>query len=482
MASSISSNSSIGGGALPTFNVGGLASGLDTNTIISQLMSIEKLPQQRIQQQSALEQQRVTDLNAIVTQLESLSAAAAALSNPSTWTTASTITSSDPTRVTATGSGAPAGGYTIDVSRLARAAQLTQQSSLTTAGGDDRLEITVGAGTAIDVDVAKGDDLDTIAAAINAAGTGQVHASVIDSKLVLTGLQTGAANTISVTSVGGGTLAADLGLTQTVTPADAEYTLDGTPGTSSSNTLTNVATGLTVSLLGVTSSPATITVGAPGPNTAGVEQAIQGFVTAYNATIDLVDGKVNEKKVAQPTTASDRLLGDLNADPSLLSLLSQLRSSVATALTGGATNMDALSEAGLSTGGGVGSGPLDANAIRGDLTLDTSKLEDALASRYDDVKSLFTQAGTGAAQGLAQRISSLVTGFTGVKGTLTGEVAGENALVTSLGKQSADWDVRLADKEAALRQQFSDMETALSKLQSQSGWLSSQIAGLSAGG
>lgn len=466
------------GGSLPTFNVGGLASGLDTNSIVSKLLSIEKLPQQRIQQQSAVEQQRVTDLNAIVAQLHSLATAAAALSDPGTWTTSSTISSSDPTRVTATGSGAPAGGYSIGVSKLARAAQLTQQSALTAAANDDRLEISVGAGAAIHVNVAKGDDLETIANAINATGTAQVHASVIDSKLVLTGLVTGAANTISVTSVGGGTLAADLGLTQTVAPADAAYTIDGTPGTSSSNTLTNLATGLTVSLLGVTASPATITVGAAGPNNAGVEKAIQGFVTAYNATIDLVDGKVNEQKVAKPTTASDRLAGDLNADPSLLSLLSQLRSTITTALQGGAEKMDALSEAGLSTGGGVGGAPLDANAIRGDLKLDTAKLEDALTSRYDDVKALFTHAGTGAAQGLAQRVSSLVTGFAGAKGTLTGELAGENALVTSLGKQIADWDVRLSDKETALRQQFTAMETTLSQLQSQSGWLTSQIAGL----
>lgn len=476
-----------GSSSLPTFNIGGLASGLDTNSIITQLMSIEQQPQQRLQLQSALEQQRVTDLTAIKTQLQSLSTAAAALADPGTWTTRATIVSSNPAAVTATGT-APPGGFTIGVANLARAAQLTQQSSLTAAATDDTLHVRIGGADSplatFDVVVAKGDTLATIAAKTNAVSGGHLSAAVVNSKLVLTGQDTGAANTISVTSTGGGTVAADLGLTQSVAPLDATYTLDGdpTPLHSASNTLTNVATGLNVTLQGVTSSDATISVGASGPNTSAVEDALQSFVSAYNATIDLIDAKVNEQKVANPQSNADRLQGDLSADPSLLSVLSQLRNAVTSSFAGAANGMSTLSQAGLSTGAAVGTGTLDPNSIRGDLTLDTSKLEDALSSRFDDVKRLFTNGGTPDQFGLAQRLNAIALGTTGVNGTLTSEIAGENDLVTSLAKQSADWDVRLQDKEAALRQQFSDMETALSKLQTQGNWLSGQISSLASGG
>jgi len=470
---------------LPTFNIGGLASGLDTNSIVSEMMSIEKQPQQRIQQQSALEQQRVSDLTAIQTQLQSLGTAVASLTDPSTWTTSATIASSDPTHVAVSGSGLPPGGFAIGVSNLARAAQVTQTTKAAKVTESDTLHIVVGASgsptASIDVDLTAGDTLDVVAGKINGKAGGHVFASVVDSKLVISGQETGAANTISVTSDDKNATgaAAQLGMAQTVTPLDATYTVDGKSTTSASNTITNIATGLTVTLLGVTSGDATVSIGSAGPNTSAVTSALQGFVSAYNATIDLVNAKVTEKKVANPQSTSDQLAGDLNGDPALLSILSQLREAVG-GMFGTDPNaaMSVASEAGLSTGSAVGTGTLNQSAIRGDLKLDTSKLSDALASDFSAVKALFTNIGDGAQEGIARRVNDLVTNTAGVKGTVTSEISGENDLIASLDQQSADWDVRLTDKEAALRKQFSDMETALSQLQSQGSWLTGQIAKL----
>ena len=42
------------------FSFGGLASGLDTNTIIQQLVAVERLPIQRLEAQKATEQNRWT--------------------------------------------------------------------------------------------------------------------------------------------------------------------------------------------------------------------------------------------------------------------------------------------------------------------------------------------------------------------------------------------------------------------------------------
>ena len=66
-------------------------------------------------------------------------------------------------------------------------------------------------------------------------------------------------------------------------------------------------------------------VSAPAPNTDTITSAIQGFVDQYNSTVDFIHGKVNDPKVANPTTDADREKGMLQGDPQLLSILSNLR-------------------------------------------------------------------------------------------------------------------------------------------------------------
>lgn len=467
---------------IPAFNIGGLASGLDTNLIVSQLMSIEKRPQDRIVQKQTLETTRRTDLMAIQSQLRQFSSALGSLTSPSTWTTSQTISSTDPAHVTAAGAGVPVGGFQISVSQLARAAQLTQSSGIQTAAGDDQLTIQVGADPlkAFTVDVTSGDSLDTVARAINTAGPTQVYASVVNSKLVISSRLPGLANTISVTSTGGGTLAADLGFTQTVAPQDAVYSVDGgLDQTSSSNVVTSIASGLTVTLLGVTASPASITVNPPAPNTSAVQTAIEDFVTAYNATIDMISAKVNEAKVVNPSSDADRAQGDLQGDPSLVSLLARLRNSVGDLISGRPAGMSTLAQAGLSTGAAVGSGSLSQASIQGDLTLDTAKLTDALSSQFESVKALFTNVtGSYGSEGLVQRQNRVLNTFIGTGGVLSSAIKSQSSLITQLGAQRAGWDTRLADKELALRRQYTAMETALQAFQSQGNWLTSQLASL----
>ena len=466
---------------IPTFNIGGLASGLDTNTIVQQLMSIEQIPQQRIINQQTLETTRQTDLQAIQTQLTTLSGQLSTLVDPSTWSTAQQITSSDPSHVTATGSGVPPGGFQLTVSQLARAQQLTQSTSLQTANGDDQLTIQVGSNSAFTVNVTAGQSLQTIAGSINQAAGTQVYASVVNSKLVLSSQVTGTANTISVTSSGGGTLAADLGLTQTVTPQDAQYTVDGgSTQTSASNVVTSIASGLSVTLLGTTSGSVSVNVSTPGPNVDGVQKALEDFVTTYNATVDMISAKVNEQKVVNPQTDADRAKGDLQGDPSLVSLLSQLRNSVGDVFSNAPAGMKTLAQAGLSTGAAVGGGALSQASINGDLTLDTTALSTALTTNFSDVKALFSNVTNSySSEGLVQRMNTVLNTYIGPSGVINSRITSESQMISDLAAQKAAWDVRLADKETALRAQYTNMETAMQQAQSQGQWLSGQVSGLS---
>ena len=474
--STLSANFATSGG-VSTFNVSGLASGLNDTQIIQQLMSIEQLPQQKIIQQTTLETTRQADLRTIQSQLTQLSLAVSQLIDPTTWSTSQQITSSDPTNVAATGGGVPPGGFQVSVQQLARAAQLTQTSSLTNASADDTLAIQIGAASPISVNVKAGDSLQTIANSINQASGTKLFASIVNSKLVISSQVTGAANTLSVTSTGGGTVAADLGLAQTVSSRDALYTVDGgTQQSSDTNTLSTIATGLTVTLKGITVNPASITVAQAGANADGVQAALQNFVTVYNQTITSISDKLTEKKVANPATDADRAMGDLTGDSSLTSLLTQIREALGSAFTGAQAGMTTLAQAGLSTGAAVGGGALNQAAIDGQLTLNTNTLSTQLAAQFANVKALFTNTtGSYGSEGVAQRLNGILQQYTGTKGVLTSEISGEGSLIASLNQQKADWDTRLADKQTALQQKFTAMETALSKLQSQGNWLSGQL-------
>ncbi len=454
--------------ATPLFNVGGIATGLDTNSIINELLSIDRQPETLLTQQSTIETARQAALKSIQTSMQSLQTAAQAMRDPSVWANAQTVTSSNPTAVSAvlTG-GAAAGGFQIGIQRLASADQVTQRTSLATASTDDVLHIKVGAGASADVNISAGDTLTTIASKINANQNSQVYASVINNQLVLSGQVTGAANTIAVTS--DNTLASDLGMTQSLTANDAAYTINGQSMTSASNIVSNGLAGVTLTLNGTTASDSTLVVSAPSPSTSNITSAIQNFVSAYNSTVDLVYGYVNDPKVANPSTDAQREAGMLQGDPQLLSILSNLRESVTTSMSGATGGMSYLGTVGLSTGAAVGSGTISQDSLEGKITLDTTKLSSALASNFNGVKALFTNAtGSYASEGLSQRMDDLVNPQAGANGVLSGRITSEASLIQQYSQQIADIEQRVTLHEAALRTQFTNMETAVAQLQSTS--------------
>ena len=263
---------------------------------------------------------------------------------------------------------------------------------------------------------------------------------------------------------------------------DAQYTVDGgSTQSSASNVLTTVASGLSVTLLGTTTGTVSVNVSTPGPNTDAVQTAIKDFVTTYNATVDMISAKVNEQKVVNPQNDADRAKGDLQGDPALVSLLSQLRNSVGDVFSNGPASMKTLAQAGLSTGAAVGTGSISQASLNGDLTLDTTALSSALTTNFSDVKALFSNVTNDySSEGLTQRLNGVLNGYIGPSGVINSRITSEGQIISDLASQKAAWDVRLADKETALRAQYTAMETAMQQAQSQGQWLSGQVAGLAA--
>src|SRR4051794_23304781 len=389
---------------------------MDTEALISQLMTIEKQPQVRLQQQQIVEDARKTTLNDVRTRLQNLANAIATLKDSSTWGDVQSVESSDSSKVAVarTGGGA-AGATSITVDRLASADQVSHtNASYTTATAADKLKIDVGS-KSVTVDVAAGDDLAAIATKINGSSNTPVYASVLNGSLVLSGKTTGAGETISVADGDSGnaySLAEDLFGTAPLAHknVDARISLDGgtTWTTRASNTVNDLIAGVTLTLKGTTASAVTVTVGESKPDTAKIQSKLQSFVDQYNSTVDFIRGELEEQKVAKPQSTSDRTKGVLNGDPGLSSLLGKLRQAVGDTFSGNAS-FKGLAEVGLSTGKTTGSGALDQNAVNGHLTLDTTVLAAKLTSGLSDVKQLFTNATSAyATQGLEERLDAIV--------------------------------------------------------------------------
>src|SRR5919202_61308 len=111
-------------GSQPTINFGGLASGLDTNTIVDQLMAIERQPQNRLKLRQGAIDARKSALSDIATRLKNLQIAADDLKLATLWLDTQTVDVNDPTKVAATRTGPGAtGAYQVSVTQMASAYQ-----------------------------------------------------------------------------------------------------------------------------------------------------------------------------------------------------------------------------------------------------------------------------------------------------------------------------------------------------------------------
>src|SRR3954468_2088489 len=214
----------------------GLSSGLDTETLISGLMSVERAPRARILLQQAAAKARQTGLQQVEDKLKALKLASDDLASSLTWNLAQKATSSDATKATATlTAGAAPGTYAVNVTQLATNEQRTYTY---TPKSSDR-SLTLNGQSLL---ITANSSLDTIVSTINGNSAYGVSAVNVSGKLVLTENKTGTPITMNMN--GFTVLSED---TASARPAkQATYTIDGTSYTSPTNTIsaTSGATGI----------------------------------------------------------------------------------------------------------------------------------------------------------------------------------------------------------------------------------------------
>ncbi|MDO8184478.1 flagellar filament capping protein FliD [Conexibacter sp. JD483] len=465
-------------------SIGGLASGLDTTSIIAQLMAIEKQPRTLLDTKQTLIQTRQALLKNFQTQLKTLQTAAADLRSVTLFQQTQAVESSDATKVSVSSTnGAGVGGYQIEVQQLANAAQRT--FAYTAPAADTTIRI-----GGHDTVIRAGATAQDVATAINTDRDAEVYAAATsDGTIVLSRRQSGADGGAFIQVSGNaGVLTEDRSLERA--GRDAIYTVDGVSRTSSSNIVRDAVAGVTVTLkaLTTTSGPVTVTVGAPGADTDAITRKVQAFVDAYNATVEMIRTKLDERPVPDPRSQEDirngvadsrlstqKTAGSLYADRQLNDMLTTMRQAIYTEVAGTVRGLRSLTDIGITTG--AISSTTSADTLRGKLTLDTRRLSDALTNDPNGVRTLL--AGVNSAGGFARDFERLINEQVKSGGMLDARVTGADDELRVLRSQMAQMDARLDLRQRSLQAQFTALEVAMSKSQTQSQWLSGQLAGLS---
>jgi flagellar hook-associated protein 2 len=385
---------------------------LDVNGIVSQLMTVERQPITKLTAKEAGYQAKLSAYGSVKSAVSGFQTALQGLNSAGKFQ-AQTATPSDTSVFTASATSlAVAGTYSLEVTSLAQAQKLVaagQASSSAAIGSGTATTVTFDFGTisggTLDEGVYSGalftsngngtksitidssnNSLEGMRDAINAAKIGVTATLINDGsgtpyRLALSSDSKGVSNSLKISVSGdaavGNLLAHDpagtQNLSETATAQNANFKVNGVTVTKSSNTVTDVVEGVTLTLSKVTSAPATLTV---ARDTASISSSINGFVKAYNDLASTL------KNVSAYDAASQRgaiLLGDA----AVRTLQTQLRGIIGTAVTGTPGDLTTLSSIGV------------AFQKDGSLAVNASKLNDAINDHFDEIASLFASVGKG---------------------------------------------------------------------------------------
>ncbi len=438
-------------------SISGLSSGLDTATIISQLMQLEAVQQTQLKSRVTQHQTAVSSMQSLNTKLAALAKTATELSSSSGWSPVTASSSYDKVTVT-TGTGAAPAQLSLTVGSLAVGHRLTFAS--TAALGD----VVVSGGTTLSLDLLDGNgphtietgdgSLASVVAALNDAGLG-VRASTIKLddgtyRLMVDSTTTGAAGDFTLTNGDGSDL---LGGATVRTGQDASITVGTDTIHSSTNTFTDLLPGISVTL-GAGAVAGTAVDIATTTDAKAMSDKVKGFVDSLNTILGDIDtatkGSVNGTKAGP-------LAGD--------STLRNVRDALVSALY--STAGGSLADYGVQ---------LDRT---GKFTFDADKFSAAYAADPAAVAQKFID---GTVPGFMARVGTAATNASdSATGSVTKALQGKNTTIKDLNDRISAWDVRLALRQTTLKRQFAALETALNQMQSQSSWLAGQISGLPTG-
>ncbi len=366
--------------SLPQFNIGGLASGLDTAGMINGLMRIERIPITRMQGRQNDYRDRLQSWSAITTKVSDFREKVDSVRHPSDFASFVSARSSNEDIATVEITGTPtAAAVSVTVEQLAASHQVTAGTGFadgTAAVGAGSFTITTSSGDTV-INTTATTTLDDLARAINNDSDLGVSASVIevstgDSRLLLTAEQSGADAAFTTSS----TITA-LNTTSIISQAaDAQIRLgdaiNGIVISRPTNTITGVIEGVTLDLKTVSTEPVTFSI---ERDTDAAKTAIVDLVNSANGVLDEID-----KQTAYD--ADNNRASPLTNDSTARDLTLGLRNVLGETFASGTSSIRSIGDIGISLG------------QDGRYSVDETKLTDALTSDFDTVMAAFTRDGS----------------------------------------------------------------------------------------
>lgn len=456
----------------------GIGSGMDINGIVSQLVKAEGQPQfAAISRQETATQTRLSALGSLKSALSTFQTAVKKLKDGNLFKTNQAVSANTAIFTATAGAGSVPGTHSVEVTQLAKAqnsitnAEYINSSSVVTATGGT-LNFTYGPGstkTPFAVTIGTNATLANIRDAINgAAGNKGVTASIVNvdstvtpgttiSKLVLTSKDTGVANGFNLAVTGGD---AGLNALDTITlpanytttaSADAVIKVDGLAATRSTNTITDVLSGVTLNLQSAV--PGTAVNLNLTLDNAAINKTITDFVTAYN------NFHTATKDLSKYSGTTDGANGPLLGDSLLRNMTSKLRQDASNTVTSVTSDYNSLAMIGIKIDG------------YGVMSLDSTKLNTALAANLSAVSDVFSSAN-----GVAVRLDTDLTQYLQSGASLDTQQSTLNKTLKSLASKRESVQLRLDNLQKSMQKQFIAMDIAVGQFQSTAQMLTQKFA------
>jgi flagellar hook-associated protein 2 len=471
---------------MATITSTGIGSGLDVNSIVTQLMALESRPLTLLQQAKSSLDTQLSAIGTLQSRMSGLRDASNALTSVALWNQAVATSANAAAVKVSTSSGAASGTYAVMVEKLASQQTLASTSvpSSTTAIGEGSLTIELGAwdeqdppqlvpksgATPVTITIGTGEDnLAAIRDKINAADAGVTATVITDAsgaRLSLRSKETGAESAFKVTATettNDGNPATglsafayagedSLSMVRSETAANARASINGIPISSASNKLEGVADGLTLTLSQETTTAVEVTV---APDSAAIQKSIETFVSAFND----VANYIRDQTKYNPDT---KVGGTLQGDRLVTSMQAQLRDIVNQGSSASGT-FERLTDIGISF------------TSTGTLSIGSTKLTSALGNLSELRKVLAADGSDSGSSGFVDRFKDFATSVLGSEGAFENRTSSLKGQLTLNGKSQESMERRLTQTEARLRRQYQALDSAMSSLSGTSDYLTQQL-------
>ncbi len=482
----------------------GIATGLDTDSIVSSLIQVEQMKVDRVFRQKVRmewEMEAKTAVNDAIKSFRNTTMSVLSDQNLYSSTAFNTykVTLDSDTRSVeiSAGANAEAQSHTIDsITRIATASA-AESTALSTGSGLDKsaalqdlalsTPLVFGGAEADEISFSingstftfnNTDTLVDMQSEINISDAGvRVIYSELSDKLTIRSTDTGSGSSVNITNITGNAFgtgsAFGIETGDFANGQDAVLSIDGYAVTKSDNTFT--IDGLMYTLKAASADPIDFAV---ERDLDTVVDRIQGFVSEYNDLVAILQTAIAEEADSDfyPLTLAEKeamsedeisswemraKLGTLQNDRNIQNLLTGMRRMLYDTVSGTGLSLNDIGIKTISYYDGA------------KIMLDETQLRARLTDNPDQVMNLFIQTSDTESydeMGHLSRLGDVLSDYTGIYSRATAEQE-----ISRVANRISDLTERMYDKEDALYKKYAAMESAIATLNSQSSWLSSQF-------